>query len=134
MVCSLRVHVRFNSRFPEHQPQHPIHNHVLNNVCLFSMYLIVASETNVTQCSSDLTVESVHLNHMMEIYSHHNYSLLKASMVVGNLVAPLIAHAFCNYMGLPVLLIPRKGLVSVAFVAGMLSFAWLLLPSTRPDL
>ncbi|KAK8280201.1 hypothetical protein V6Z12_D09G160600, partial [Gossypium hirsutum] len=97
----------------------------------------------------------VHLNHMMEIYSHHNYSLLKASMVVGlqldytavfgsfssflfvrtgNLVAPLIAHAFCNYMGLPVLLIPRKGLVSVAFVAGMLSFAWLLLPLTRPDL
>ncbi|MBA0713338.1 hypothetical protein Golax_012378 [Gossypium laxum] len=92
---------------------------------------------------------------MMEIYSHHNYSLLKASMVVGlqldytavfgsyssflfvrtgNLVAPLIAHAFCNYMGLPVLLIPRKGLVSVAFVAGMLSFAWLLLPLTRPDL
>ncbi|MBA0858431.1 hypothetical protein Goshw_026056 [Gossypium schwendimanii] len=120
---------------------------------------------------------------MMEIYSHHNYSLLKASMVValfeekrlvfdafsslyviaywnisgflglqldytavfgsyssflfvrtGNLVAPLIAHAFCNYMGLPLLLIPRKGLVSVAFVAGMLSFAWLLLPLTRPDL
>lgn len=26
---------------------------------------------------------AVHLNHMMEIYSHHNYSLLKASMVVG---------------------------------------------------
>ncbi|TYI10789.1 hypothetical protein ES332_A09G164800v1 [Gossypium tomentosum] len=71
---------------------------------------------------------------MMEIYSHHNYSLLKASMVVGNLVAPLIAHAFCNHMGLPVLFVPRKGLVSVAFVAGMLSFAWLLFPLTRPDL
>ncbi|KAH1090301.1 hypothetical protein J1N35_017558, partial [Gossypium stocksii] len=96
-----------------------------------------------------------HLNHMMEIYSHHNYSLLKASMVVGlqlgytavfgsfssflfvrtrNLVAPLNAHAFRNYMGLPVLFVPRKGLVSVAFVAGMLSFAWLLFPLTRPDL
>ncbi|XVE96453.1 hypothetical protein REPUB_Repub02eG0222900 [Reevesia pubescens] len=71
-----------------------------------------------------------HLNHMMEIYSRHNYSLLKASMVVGlqlgytvifgsyasflfirtgNLIAPLVAHAFCNYMGLPVLFVQRKG-------------------------
>ncbi|XWS66692.1 hypothetical protein CRYUN_Cryun05aG0222900 [Craigia yunnanensis] len=71
-----------------------------------------------------------HLNHMTEIYSRHNYSLLKASMVVGlqlgytvifgsyasflfirtgNLVAPLVAHAFCNYMGLPVLFVQRKG-------------------------
>ncbi|MBA0660673.1 hypothetical protein Goklo_012650, partial [Gossypium klotzschianum] len=103
-----------------------------------------------------------HLNHMMEIYSRHNYSLLKASLVVetlvglklltpcfrnknvvlclldantllllvtcflglqlgytvvfgsyasflfirtGNIVAPLVAHAFCNYMGLPVLFV-----------------------------
>ncbi|XWS66693.1 hypothetical protein CRYUN_Cryun05aG0222900 [Craigia yunnanensis] len=96
-----------------------------------------------------------HLNHMTEIYSRHNYSLLKASMVVGlqlgytvifgsyasflfirtgNLVAPLVAHAFCNYMGLPVLFVQRKGLVSIAFVAGMISFAWLLFPITRPDL
>ncbi|KAK6290101.1 hypothetical protein POUND7_001642 [Theobroma cacao] len=96
-----------------------------------------------------------HLNHMMEIYSQQNYSLLKASMVVGlqlgytvifgsyasflfirtgNLVAPLVAHIFCNYMGLPVLFVQRKGLVSMAFVAGMISFAWLLFPITRPDL
>ncbi|XP_022767104.1 CAAX prenyl protease 2 [Durio zibethinus] len=96
-----------------------------------------------------------HLNHMMEIYGRHNYSLVKASMVVGlqlgytvifgsyasflfvrtgNLIAPLVAHAFCNYMGLPVLFVPRKGIVSVAFVAGMISFALLLFPITRPDL
>ncbi|MFQ6641461.1 hypothetical protein Gotur_016614 [Gossypium turneri] len=70
-----------------------------------------------------------HLNHMMEIYSRHNYSLLKASLVVGlqlgytvvfgsyasflfirtgNIVAPLVAHAFCNYMGLPVLFVHGK--------------------------
>ncbi|MBA0809478.1 hypothetical protein Gohar_025127 [Gossypium harknessii] len=96
-----------------------------------------------------------HLNHMMEIYSRHNYSLLKASLVVGlqlgytvvfgsyasflfirtgNIVAPLVAHAFCNYMGLPVLFVHGKGLVSIAFVAGMVSFVWLLFPITRPDL
>ncbi|XWS43431.1 hypothetical protein CRYUN_Cryun16bG0103000 [Craigia yunnanensis] len=72
-----------------------------------------------------------HLNHMTEIYSRQNYSLLKASMVVGlqlgytvifgsyasfllirtgNLVAPLIAHVFCNCMGLPVLFVQRKGM------------------------
>ncbi|OMO82179.1 putative protease U48 caax prenyl protease rce1 [Corchorus capsularis] len=70
-----------------------------------------------------------HLNHMREVYSRHNYSLLKASMVIGlqlgytvifgsyasflfirtgNIVAPLVAHAFCNYMGLPVLFVQRK--------------------------
>ncbi|KAH1039759.1 hypothetical protein J1N35_041502 [Gossypium stocksii] len=96
-----------------------------------------------------------HLNHMMEIYSRHNYSLLKASLVVGlqlgytvifgsyasflfirtgNIVAPLVAHAFCNYMGLPVLFVHGKGLVSIAFVAGMVSFVWLLFPITWPDL
>ncbi|KAK8553941.1 hypothetical protein V6N12_030920 [Hibiscus sabdariffa] len=96
-----------------------------------------------------------HLNHMAEIYSCHNYSLREASMVVGlqmgytvvfgsyasflfirtgNLACPLVAHVFCNYMGLPVLFVQRKGLVCVAFVAGTLSFAWLLFPLTRPDL
>ncbi|MBA0693021.1 hypothetical protein Goari_010537 [Gossypium aridum] len=96
-----------------------------------------------------------HLNHMMEIYSRHNYSLLKASLVVGlqlgytvvfgsyasflfirtgNIAAPLVAHAFCNYMGLPVLFVHGKGLVSITFVAGMVSFVWLLFPITRPDL
>ncbi|MBA0596727.1 hypothetical protein Gorai_013536 [Gossypium raimondii] len=128
---------------------------------------------------------------MMEIYSRHNYSLLKASLVVetsvglklltpcfrnknvvlclldantllllvmcflglqlgytvvfgsyasflfirtGNIVAPLVAHAFCNYMGLPVLFVHGKGPVSIAFVAGMVSFVWLLFPITQPDL
>ncbi|KAK8359319.1 hypothetical protein V6Z12_A04G087200 [Gossypium hirsutum] len=52
----------------------------------------------------------------------------------GNIVAPLVAHAFCNYMGLPVLFVHRKGLVSIAFVAGMVSFVWLLFPITWPDL
>ncbi|KAJ4705192.1 CAAX prenyl protease 2 [Melia azedarach] len=96
-----------------------------------------------------------HLNHLMEIYSSQNFSVLKASMIVGlqlgytvvfgwyasflfirtgHLVAPLVAHAFCNYMGLPVLFARRRGLVSVAFVAGMVGFVRILFPITRPDL
>ncbi|XP_021670062.2 CAAX prenyl protease 2 isoform X2 [Hevea brasiliensis] len=73
-----------------------------------------------------------HLNHWMEIYVRHNYSMLKAAMVVGlqlgytvifgsyasflfirtgHLLAPLVAHIFCNFMGLPVLFARSKGIV-----------------------
>ncbi|KAK2655315.1 hypothetical protein Ddye_008367 [Dipteronia dyeriana] len=96
-----------------------------------------------------------HLNHLMEMYSRQNYSLLKASMAVGlqlgytvvfgwyasflfvrtgNLVSPLVTHIFCNFMGLPVMFAQKRGLVSVAFVAGLVAFLWLLFPMTRPDL
>ncbi|KAI9153697.1 hypothetical protein LWI28_015213 [Acer negundo] len=96
-----------------------------------------------------------HLNHLMEMYNRQNYSLLKASMAVGlqlgytvvfgwyasflfvrtgNLVSPLVAHIFCNFMGLPVMFARKRGLVSLAFVGGMVAFAWLLFPMTRPDL
>ncbi|KAJ9184459.1 hypothetical protein P3X46_004184 [Hevea brasiliensis] len=96
-----------------------------------------------------------HLNHWMEIYVRHNYSMLKAAMVVGlqlgytvifgsyasflfirtgHLLAPLVAHIFCNFMGLPVLFARSKGIVSLAFVAGVVSFLWLLFPLTLPDL
>ncbi|XP_041025012.1 CAAX prenyl protease 2 isoform X1 [Juglans microcarpa x Juglans regia] len=96
-----------------------------------------------------------HLNHLMEFYSKQNYSLVKTSMVVGlqlgytvifgsyasflfirtgHLIAPLAAHMFCNFMGLPVLFSRRNGMVSIAFVAGMVGFLSLLFPMTRPDL
>ncbi|XP_038701469.1 CAAX prenyl protease 2-like isoform X2 [Tripterygium wilfordii] len=86
-----------------------------------------------------------HLNHWMEIYSRENYSFFKASMVAGlqlaytvvfgsyasflfirtgHIVAPLVAHIFCNFMGLPVLFAQKKGMVSVAFVAGLGYCSW----------
>jgi len=96
-----------------------------------------------------------HLNHLMEFYSKQNFSLIKTFMVVGlqlgytvifgsyasflyirtgHLLAPLVAHVFCNFMGLPALFSRRNGMVSVAFVAGMVGFLWLLFPMTHPDL
>ncbi|XP_030924428.1 CAAX prenyl protease 2 [Quercus lobata] len=96
-----------------------------------------------------------HLNHLMEFYSKQNFSLIKTFMVVGlqlgytvifgsyasflyirtgHLLAPLVAHSFCNFMGLPALFSRRNGMVSVAFVAGMVGFLWLLFPMTHPDL
>uniref|UniRef100_A0A0E0L1F7 intramembrane prenyl-peptidase Rce1 n=1 Tax=Oryza punctata TaxID=4537 RepID=A0A0E0L1F7_ORYPU len=54
---------------------------------------------------------------------------------LGNIVCPIVAHIFCNIMGLPVFSSPRtKGVASVAFLAGSLSFFWLLFPATSPKL
>ncbi|XP_044507443.1 CAAX prenyl protease 2 [Mangifera indica] len=96
-----------------------------------------------------------HLNHLLEIYSSQNCSLLIAFRIValqlgytvvfgwyasflfvrtGHLVAPLVAHVFCNFMGLPVIVARRRGLVTIAFVAGIVAFKWLLFPITKPDL
>ncbi|KAF5737460.1 CAAX prenyl protease 2 [Tripterygium wilfordii] len=96
-----------------------------------------------------------HLNHWMKIYSRENYSFFKASMVTGlqlaytvvfgsyasflfirtgHIFSPLVAHIFCNLMGLPVLFAQKKGIVSVAFVAGLVAFACLIFPVTEPGL
>lgn len=97
-----------------------------------------------------------HLNHFMEYYSKQNNNLTKAVMVVGlqlgytvvfgsyasflfvrtgHLLAPLVAHVFCNFMGLPLLFSRRRGVVvSLAFVVGMFGFLWLLFPMTSPYL
>ncbi|VFQ79758.1 unnamed protein product [Cuscuta campestris] len=95
-----------------------------------------------------------HLNHLLE-YAQRRGSLVKAFVVAGfqlgytvifgsyasflyvrtgHLLAPLVAHIFCNYMGLPAIISPRPGLITVAFIAGLLSFYWLLFPLTSPQL
>ncbi|KAL0555349.1 hypothetical protein IC582_009293 [Cucumis melo] len=96
-----------------------------------------------------------HLNHFMEYYSKQNNNLTKAVMVVGlqlgytvvfgsyasflfvrtgHLLAPLVAHVFCNFMGLPALFSRGRGVVSLAFLVGMVGFLWLLFPMTSPHL
>ncbi|CAM8962345.1 unnamed protein product [Rhodiola kirilowii] len=98
---------------------------------------------------------AAHLNHLMEIYSQGDCTIIKAFTIVGfqlcytvlfgsfasfifirtgHLIAPIGAHILCNFMGFPVLYSRRNGLVTVAFLAGVASFAWLLFPLTRPDL
>ncbi|KAG7028101.1 CAAX prenyl protease 2, partial [Cucurbita argyrosperma subsp. argyrosperma] len=98
---------------------------------------------------------AAHLNHFMEYYDKQNNNLTKTVMVVGlqlcytvvfgsyasflfvrtgHLLAPLVAHVFCNFMGLPVLFSRRRGVVSLAFVVGMVGFLWLLFPMTSPHL
>ncbi|KAI3881835.1 hypothetical protein MKX03_027455 [Papaver bracteatum] len=96
-----------------------------------------------------------HLNHFLELYFQQNYTFLKASLIVGlqlgytvlfgsyasflfirtgHLIAPVVAHVFCNIMGLPMLSSQRKGLSIAATVAGFLGFIWFLFPATNPNL
>ncbi|EEE63398.1 hypothetical protein OsJ_18210 [Oryza sativa Japonica Group] len=96
-----------------------------------------------------------HLNHLFELHQQgRNFtrSLLIVGVQLGytvifgwyavflftrtgNIVSPIVAHIFCNIMGLPVFSSPQKrGVASVAFLAGSLSFFWLLFPATSPKL
>ncbi|XP_020245794.1 CAAX prenyl protease 2 isoform X1 [Asparagus officinalis] len=97
-----------------------------------------------------------HLNHFLELYCQHKYPFRKALLIVGlqlgytvifgwyasflfiqtgNILSPVVAHIFCNIMGLPVVYSSgTKGLVTAVFVAGTVSFFWLLLPASSPDL
>nr|XP_010912268.1 CAAX prenyl protease 2 isoform X3 [Elaeis guineensis] len=97
-----------------------------------------------------------HLNHFLELYFQQKYSFLKAFLIVGlqlgytvifgsyasflfirtgNLISPIVAHIFCNVMGLPTLSSSRtKGAATVACVAGLAGFCWLLFPATSPDM
>ncbi|TVU18953.1 hypothetical protein EJB05_35076 [Eragrostis curvula] len=53
----------------------------------------------------------------------------------GNLLSPIIAHMFCNMVGLPVFSSLRtRGLASAAFLVGSISFFWFLFPATSPEL
>ncbi|XP_070579134.1 CAAX prenyl protease 2-like [Ptychodera flava] len=54
----------------------------------------------------------------------------------GHLVAPVICHSFCNLMGFPAFGEissygqPRSSIISIAFVAGLIAFIFLLFPMT----
>lgn len=62
------------------------------------------------------------------------------SWLVGHFVAPFVAHAFCNHMGFPDVAEvfgykqPRLTLLLLAFLFGLLSWASLLEPMTRPQI
>ncbi|XP_006654295.2 CAAX prenyl protease 2 [Oryza brachyantha] len=96
-----------------------------------------------------------HLNHLFELHQQGR-NFMRSLLIVGiqlgytvifgwyavflfirtgHIVSPIVAHIFCNIMGLPVFSSPRtKGVASVAFLAGSLSFFCLLFPATIPKL
>ncbi|KAK8970205.1 CAAX prenyl protease 2 [Platanthera guangdongensis] len=53
----------------------------------------------------------------------------------GNIISAIIAHIFCNAVGLPIVFSPRtRGLATIAFIVGLASFSWFLFPASNPIL
>ncbi|KAJ6747130.1 PROTEASE U48 CAAX PRENYL PROTEASE RCE1 [Salix koriyanagi] len=133
----------------------PLTEELVFRACMIPLLLCGGFEIYVVILLCPILFSLAHLNHWMEIYGRQNYSLLKAFMVVGlqlgytvifgsyasflfirtgHLVAPIVAHIFCNFMGLPMLFVRRTGMVSLAFIAGAVAFICLLCPISQPHL
>ncbi|XP_024024782.1 CAAX prenyl protease 2 [Morus notabilis] len=133
----------------------PLTEELVFRACMIPLLLCGGFKINTIIFLGPVFFSLSHLNHLMEVYNRQNYNLIKAALAValqlgytlvfgsyasflfirtGHLLAPLVAHICCNYMGLPVLFSRSKGIVSVAFLAGLLGFLWLLFPMTNPDL
>nr|XP_008363810.2 CAAX prenyl protease 2-like isoform X2 [Malus domestica] len=133
----------------------PITEELVFRACMIPLLLCGGFQKSTVIFFCPIFFSLAHLNHLMEVYSKQNHNLIKAFMVIGlqlgytvvfgsyasflfiqtgNFLAPVVAHAFCNFMGLPVLVSQGKGLIAVASVAGIVGFLWLLFPMTYPDL
>ncbi|KAL8263354.1 hypothetical protein R6Q59_024703 [Mikania micrantha] len=133
----------------------PLTEELVFRACMISLLLCGGFKPYTVILLSPVLFSLAHLNHLLESYMQRDSSLLKASMVAGfqlgytmifgsyasflfvrtaHITAPLVSHMFCNFMGLPAFFSPRTGLVSVGFVAGAISFVYLLFPLTSPAL
>ncbi|KAL3532077.1 hypothetical protein ACH5RR_005598 [Cinchona calisaya] len=133
----------------------PISEELVFRACMIPLLLCGGFKTYTAVFLCPIFFSLAHLNHILDYYFQKNRSLFKASMAVGfqlgytvifgsyasflfvrtgHLLAPLISHIFCNYMGLPTMFSRRTGVVSLAFIAGTLGFLWLLFPLTSPHL
>lgn len=131
----------------------PLTEELVFRACMIPLLLSGGIKTYTAMFLCPVFFSLAHLNHLLD--TQQNRSFLKAAMVVGfqlgytvifgsyasflfirtgHLTAPLIAHMFCNFMGLPVIRSPRTGMVSLASIAGMVGFVWLLFPLTYPYL
>eukprot|EP00118_Oscarella_pearsei_P009966 m.58936 g.58936 ORF g.58936 m.58936 type:complete len:284 (+) comp34846_c0_seq8:25-876(+) len=90
----------------------------------------------------DLPASTVWLNGVFQLCYTSVFGAYSAWLFIrtGHLIAPVICHAFCNFMGFPdfgrIYELPRKqgALLSVAYVAGAIGFIALLNPLTSPKL
>ncbi|KAK2401024.1 CAAX prenyl protease [Trifolium repens] len=133
----------------------PLTEELVFRACMIPILLCGGFKPYSTMILCPIFFSLAHLNHFMEIYTKQNYRIKKAAMVIGlqlgytvvfgsyasflfirtgHLAAPLVAHVYCNFMGLPVLYSQRSGIVSIASVIGFLGFLWLLFPMTGPEL
>ncbi|XP_078170303.1 farnesylated protein-converting enzyme 2 [Carex rostrata] len=134
----------------------PITEEVVFRACMVPLLLCAGFRTSTIIFLCPMFFSLAHLNHFIELYCQGGHSFSRAVFVVGfqlgytvvfgwyaaflfirtgTLVAPILAHIFCNYMGLPTFHAHHlRGLEIVAFFAGGVGFFMLLFPATRPNL
>ncbi|XP_068663206.1 CAAX prenyl protease 2 isoform X2 [Aristolochia californica] len=113
----------------------PLTEELVFRACMIPLLLCGGFKTYHIIFLSPIFFSLAHLNHFLELYCVQSYSFFKAAVIVGNLFAPIVAHMFCNVMGLPVLSSPRaRGLTIMASASGLVAFLWLLFPLTNPNL
>ncbi|XP_037492181.1 CAAX prenyl protease 2 isoform X3 [Jatropha curcas] len=107
----------------------PLTEELVFRACMISLLLCGGFKIYSVIFLCPILFSLAHLNHWMEIYVRHNYSMLKASMVVGlQLGYTVIFGSYASFLFI------RTGMVTLAFVAGVVTFSWLLFPVTSPDL
>ncbi|KAI3683874.1 hypothetical protein L1987_84389 [Smallanthus sonchifolius] len=133
----------------------PLTEELVFRACMISVLLCGGFKPYTVILLSPVLFSLAHLNHLLESYMQRDSSLLKASMVAGfqlgytlifgsyasflfvrtgHISAPIVSHMVCNIMGLPAFFSQRTWMVSVGFVAGAISFVYLLFPLTSPAL
>ncbi|XP_073013559.1 CAAX prenyl protease 2 isoform X1 [Typha latifolia] len=134
----------------------PFTEELVFRACMIPLLLCGGFKTYNIIFFSPVFFSLAHLNHFLELRYWQGYDLWKAFLIVGlqlgytvafgwyasflftrtgNVMSPIVAHVFCNVMGLPVLSASRtRGLATIAFAAGFVGFFWLLFPATTPDI
>ncbi|KAJ4749316.1 CAAX prenyl protease 2 [Rhynchospora pubera] len=134
----------------------PITEEVVFRACMIPLLLCAGFSTTLIIFLCPMFFSLAHLNHFIELYYQGRHSFSRALLVVGfqlcytvvfgwyaaflfirtgTLIAPIVAHIFCNYMGLPTFHASHmRGLETIAFLAGVVGFFTLLFPATRPNL
>nr|CAD1824734.1 unnamed protein product [Ananas comosus var. bracteatus] len=102
----------------------PLTEELVFRACMIPLLLCGGFKTYHIIFLSPVFFSLAHLNHFLELYCQRGYNFLKALLIVGvqlgytvifgwyaaflfirtgNLLSPIVAHIFCNVMGLPVL-------------------------------
>jgi prenyl protein peptidase len=136
----------------------PLTEEFIYRSCLLSFLLDSGASPASCIWLSPLLFAASHLHHLHDLTTHQGLALTKAlqgilfqlayTTIFGwlaafffvrcrHLVAVVLPHAFCNFVGPPRLPSPGsryRTLVGVCYLVGMLAFFYLLLPLTRPKL
>jgi len=122
----------------------PFTEELVFRACMIPLLLCGGFKMSTIIFLSPVFFSLAHLNHLFELHQQ-GCNFMRSLLIVGvqlgytvifgwyaaflfirtgNLLCPIVAHVFCNMMGLPVFSSPRtKGAASVAFMAGLISLA-----------